>query len=266
MKRLENMRTPPRFALLMPAALLLLIGSCSLDLRGRLIRGLIDLNPPVISAQYANEHTNSFITITAPVPGAAIRYTIDGSDPSSVSGKPYSRPFYIGDEAGLSPGDPARNITVRAVAQIGGRVSAAAEKICKVRIDTKMTTFSFDVNIIYAGAPTTVLIEDKITETIIVDFSKNPEFAIGFPAGSSPPSGLRFFYTSNGGSPVIGRTGNPLNSATRELERKSAGPPEWRAPLLRPRGSEGVIMVIARFESAGGIIIVHEESEPYSSK
>ena len=258
------MRTPLRFALL-PAGLLLLIGSCSLDLRGRLIRGLINLNPPVISAQDANGHTNSFITITAPVPGATIRYTIDGSDPSSVSGEPYSRPFYIGDEAGLNPGDPAINITVRAVAQIGGRTSAAAQKICDVRIDTveDTTGFGFDVNLIYERAPGTVLTEDKITERILVDFSRKPEFRIDTASGVSTPSGLRFFYTSNGEPPVIGPTGNPLDSGTRELERKSAEP-HWRAPLPEPIGSEGVIMVIARFQSAGGISIVHGESDPYS--
>ena len=258
------MRTPLRFALL-PAALLLLIGSCSLDLRGRLIRGLINLNPPVISAQYANGHTNSFITVTAPVPGAVIRYTIDGSDPSSVSGKPYSRPFYIGDEAGLNPGDPARRITVRAVAQIGGRTSAAAQKICDVRIDTveDTTGFGFVVSLIYEGAPGTVLIEDEITERILVDFSRKPEFRIDTAPGVSTPSGLRFFYTSNGEPPVIGRTGNPLDSGTRELKMKPEEP-HWSAPLPEPIGSEGVIMVSARFQSAGRISIVHGESDPYS--
>ena len=270
------MRIPFRCSfLIIPVVSLTLQFSCSLDLRGILLRGLVKLDPPVISASDANRHKNALITIKPPEPGASIYYTTDKNADPLQDGKLYTESFlFIGSKP--EPGS-AERITIKAVARssIGGvsRKSVRAIRTFDVTNNNSpapKSPFKFILRIFdkNSGGTLDEVASDPIDKKYHVDFDngKPPVFRVEpkLPLTSIPPNTL-FFYTANGTAPAVNTSNgdsskwSPLNNSTMKITEKSG---VWEAEL--PELENGRIIVVA-FVPKGdnGTYLVTATGVPY---
>lgn len=218
--------------------------SCSLDVRGQLFRSRQALDAPRISAAEANGFSNSYITITPPVPGVQLFYTTEAGKDPVREGVRYTGPFFVGEK---------KTLNVRAAARDGNLDSAPAHT--RFTIEDNHNGFRPAAAIFSAAAPEQSIAPDSSGKVRVK--CPSPRFCIDS-ASVTPVPGTRYFYTIDDSTPLINAAGERLTSSTRELDALgsaallTSGSHTLRIIALQPGKTPGEVVIIP-YTTAGVI-------------
>lgn len=212
------------------------VSSCSLDVRGQLFRSRQVLDAPRISAAEANGFSNSYITITPPVPGVQLFYTTEAGKDPVREGLRYTGPFFVGEK---------KTLDVRATARDGNLDSAPAHT--RFIIEDNHDGFRPAAAIFSAAAPEQSIDPDSSGKVRVK--CPSPRFCIDS-ASVTPVPGTRYFYTTDDSTPLINAAGERLTSSTRELDALgsaallTSGSHTLKVIALQPGKTPGEVVII----------------------